>query len=262
MEAIGYMAIIAVGVVLGLMGAGGSILAIPILVYIFSVDMENASCLSLFLVGVSSAVGVVMKHRQQTISMKTVLSFGVPSFVGTFFSRHWILTWIPPLLCQHRPLTLTKNGLLLGVFLMLVFTSSISMILKKIPGTRNRAADHRFLAPIGLLTGLVVGLAGAGGGFLIVPSLIFFGGMTYTSATTTSLVIISVHALIGFSGDVMHRTIDWAFLFSLSTMCVSGMMLGHWAQKVLNARLSQQSFGWFTLLTGILMLGREILSRL
>ena len=255
MEALGYVAIMCIGLVLGSIGAGGSMLAIPVLVYLFSLDMETASAYSLFLVGMTSLTGAALKQRRQLVSARAALLFGLPSVAGAFASRNWMIVLIPDVVWQSDAFMLTKDDLLLRFFSLLVLASSLSMLLKKQShGEAGRNRNLMRLIPVGLTTGIVAGLAGAGGGFLILPSLILFAALPFSMAAGTGLVIIASNSLLGFCGDLINRSIDWSFLVTLTTLSILGLLIGYWSQDKIASLPAQRVLAWFMLVIGIAVL--------
>lgn len=255
MEAFGYVAIMCIGLVLGSIGAGGSMLAIPVLVYLFSLDMETASAYSLFLVGMTSLTGAALKQRRQHVSARAALLFGLPSVAGAFASRNWIIGLIPDVVWQSDAYVLTKDDLLLRFFSLLVLASSLCMLFRKRShGEAGRNQNLMRLIPIGLITGLVAGLAGAGGGFLILPALILFAALPFSMAAGTGLVIIASNSLLGFCGDLINRSIDWSFLFTLTTLSILGLLIGYWSQDKVASFPAQRVLAWFMLVIGVTVL--------
>jgi uncharacterized membrane protein YfcA len=205
MEILGYVFSICIGVILGLLGGGGSILSIPILVYFFHLDAVLASAYSLFIVGVTSFVGAIPKYRDHLVNIKAALAFGVPSIISTFATRKWIIPAIPDVIFQFQSLILTKRFLILGTFALLMIIASLSMILtrkeKKIVGVGARSV---LTIVEGSLIGFLTGLVGAGGGFLIIPALVFLTSLPFKTAVGTSLFVIAINSLMGFLGDVLN----------------------------------------------------------
>lgn len=260
MEIAGYIASVLVGVVLGLLGGGGSILSIPILVYLFGITPVLASAYSLFVVGITSLVGVLPKYKQQLMSLPTGLLFGIPSIVGIFVTRRWIVPAIPEILWEGDGFLLTKRILLLGVFAVLMVLASFSMIRGK---EKEGTSEHRFkvllLTVQGLLIGFLTGLIGAGGGFLIIPALVFLTGLNFKIAAGTSLFIIAINSLSGFLGDVFNYDLDWSFLLTITALALVGIGIGsYFATRISSLRL-RKAFGWLTLLMGCWILIKEIL---
>lgn len=258
MEIIGYIASILVGVVLGLLGGGGSILSIPILVYLFGVEPVMASAYSLFIVGVTSFVGAIPKYREQLINLKTGILFGIPSIIAIFCTRKWIVPAIPDVVVELSGFILTKRGLVLGLFALLMVLASVSLIRKKKEPTSASQRFRTFLVIIeGLLIGFLTGLVGAGGGFLIIPALVFLTGLPFKTAVGTSLFIIAINSLIGFLGDLLNYQIDWSFLLSITSLAVVGILAGNFLSRRILSFYLRKAFGWLTLLMGCWILVKE-----
>lgn len=260
MEIAGYIASVFVGVVLGLLGGGGSILCIPILVYLFGIDPVLASAYSLFIVGITSLVGTVPKYRQQLLNLRTGILFGIPSIVTIFSTRKWIVPAIPDVVWTLESFVITKRILVLGVFAVLMVLASFSMI----RGRRDiTSKSDTFRTPLvileGSLIGFLTGLVGAGGGFLIIPALVFLTGLKFKTAVGTSLFIIAINSLTGFLGDVMNYTLDWFFLLSIVALAILGILLGGYFSRKISGVLLRKAFGWLTLLMGCWILVKEIL---
>ena len=257
-DVIGYIASIFVGVVLGLLGGGGSILSIPILVYLFGVEPVLASAYSLFIVGSTSLVGAIPKYREHLVNLKTGFLFGIPSIATIFITRKWIVPAIPDIVWQTDSFVLSKRVLLLGLFAVLMVFASIPMI----RGKREIASQNRkfrtFLVIVeGSLIGFLTGLVGAGGGFLIIPALVFLTGLQFKTAVGTSLFIIAINSLLGFLGDWLNYAMDWQLLGSVTALAIAGILIGNrFSRKISSLRL-RMAFGWFTLTVGLYMLLRE-----
>lgn len=260
MEIIGYIASVFVGVVLGMLGGGGSILCIPILVYLFKIDPVIASAYSLFIVGVTSFVGAIPKYRQQLLNIRTGIIFGVPSILSIFITRKWIVPSIPDVLIHTESFQLTKRVLILGTFAILMVLASMSMIRGKKEMTSNSQKFRTFLVVLeGIIIGFLTGFVGAGGGFLIIPALVFLTGLKFKTAVGTSLFIISINSLFGFLGDVLTYTIDWYFLLLIAALAIVGIVIGSYYSAKISGITLRRSFGWLTLLMGIWILVKETL---
>jgi uncharacterized membrane protein YfcA len=259
MELIGYVACIFIGVILGILGGGGSILSIPILVYLLQVDVVTASAYSLFIVGTTSLVGAIPKYKKHLVNFRTGFFFGLPSIVTIFCTRKWIVPAIPEIVYQTESLTLTKRVLILGLFAVLMILASISMLRESKEITNE---NHRFrvawVAIEGMMIGFLTGLVGAGGGFLIIPALVLLTGLPFKTAVGTSLFIIASNSLIGFMGDVLNYSINWKFLLSITALSVIGILMGDRISKKIPATTLRKSFGWFVLVMGCWILFREL----
>jgi len=260
MEVIGYLAAICIGLILGLLGGGGSILSIPILVYIFHIDAITASAYSLFIVGITSLVGAIPKYKEHLVNIRTGLLFGLPSIISIFATRKWIVPAIPDVVFYTDAIIITKRILVLGLFALLMILASISMIRDKKEMQNDDARFRTFWVIVeGILIGFLTGLVGAGGGFLIIPALVLLTGLPFKTAVGTSLFIIAINSLIGFMGDVLNNSIDWNFLLLISALAVVGILIGNNLSKKISALKLRKSFGWFVLLMGVWILIRELI---
>lgn len=260
MEVFGYIASVIIGFVLGLLGGGGSILSIPILVYLFHIDAVTASAYSLFIVGATSLAGAVPKYRDHLVNIKTGILFGIPSIIAIFITRRWTVPAIPDVIFQTETLTLTKRLLVLGIFAVLMILASLSMIRGR-KEIKTLTSGMRIPLTIieGILIGFLTGLVGAGGGFLIIPALIFLTRLPMKAASGTSLFIIAINSLVGFSGDLFTMQMDWPFLLKVTALAIVGVHFGNVLSKRVSNTQLRKGFGWFTLAMGFYILGRELL---
>lgn len=263
MEFIGYLSSIVIGVSLGLIGGGGSILTVPVLVYLFGIDPVLATAYSLFIVGLTSAVGSVSYFKKGLVNIKTALIFGIPSIVAVFATRAFIVPAIPPQIFSTEAFTLTKSILLLLLFAILMIAASYSMI-KKSPVVAEQPDEvQKFNYPLilteGLVVGVLTGLVGAGGGFLIIPALVILSKLPMKEAVGTSLVIIAAKSLIGFFGESGETIIDWIFLFKISGFAIAGIFIGTTLSKKVDGAKLKPAFGWFVLVMGLYILIKETL---
>lgn len=259
MEIVGYAASVIIGLVLGLLGGGGSILSIPILVYLFHVEPVLASAYSLFIVGATSLVGAIPKYREQLVNLRAGLFFGLPSIASIFVTRKWIVPSIPEVVFQTEGFVLSKRVLLLGIFAILMVFASIPMIRGKREITSENKKFRVFLVIVeGTIIGFLTGLVGAGGGFLIIPALVFLTGLQFKTAVGTSLFIIAINSLTGFMGDLMNYSMDWNLLLTVTALAIVGILFGNrYSRKISNLRL-RMVFGWFTLIIGAYIIIKEI----
>lgn len=262
MEIIGYIVAIAIGVSLGMIGGGGSILTIPLLVYIFGVDPVLATLYSLFIVGSTSLVGGIPKYTQGLVNLKTALLFGIPSIISVLLTRAFIAPAIPTHILRIGNFHLTKPVFLMLLFASLMIGASLSMIKgEKINLRNSRPSDYKITLIIleGVLVGLLTGLVGAGGGFLIIPALIMFGRLPMKTAVGTSLVIIAANSSIGFLGGLAHHQseIDWKFMITITLLAISGIFIGHRISKKWDGEKLKKNFGRIILVLGIMILLNE-----
>lgn len=258
-EIVGYLSALAIGLVLGLLGGGGSILAIPILVYLFKMEPVLASAYSLFIVGITSAAGALSKHREGLVSVRTGIAFGFPSIVTIFITRKWIVPAIPEVVFQSGDFLLTKRLFLLGLFAVLMVMAALPMIRQgkePLPSDQRKGVFPMIVQGAGI--GFITGLVGAGGGFLIIPGLVFLTGLPFKTAAGTSLLIIALNSLIGFVGDVLNYPMDWPFLLAITGLSILGMILGSRLSRIYQGAHLRRAFGWFVLLTGVYILFREL----
>lgn len=260
MEYFGYFASIIIGLSLGLIGGGGSILAVPILVYLFKIHPEQATSYSLFIVGITSMVGSFSHYRLGNLKIKSALVFALPSILSLLLVRKIILPIIPDTLFSFGAFDVTKNLLIMVVFAILMIATSISMIKKSKKTKEIKEINFPILALIGFLVGLIIGFLGAGGGFLIIPALLFFANLPMKQAVGTSLFIIFINSLIGFSGDLLGGVkLDLSMLFTISAMAMIGLFIGTQLSKKIDGAKLKPAFGWFVLVMGIYIIAKEIL---
>lgn len=261
MEIIGYLASVLIGISLGLIGGGGSILTVPVLVYLFSIDTVLATTYSLFVVGFTSSVGSLSYLKKGWVEVRIVLFFGLPSTISVFLTRHYLLPRIPELVMNVGGFELTRSILLMLFFAVLMLLAAYSMIKKAVEGEEecNRTAHKMWIVVQGLLVGIVTGLIGAGGGFLIIPALIKLLKLTMKTAVGTSLVIIAVNSLAGFAFSMDQSPIRWPFLLTVTLIAIFGIFIGSYLSAKIEGKKLKPAFGWFVLVMGIYILIKEIL---
>lgn len=264
MEILGYFLAILIGVSLGVIGGGGSILTIPLLVYVFEIDPLIATTYSLFIVGSTSLFGGIPKYTQGLVNVKTALLFGIPSIASVLLTRAFILPAIPMNILRIGNFHLTKPVFLMILFASLMIGASLSMIKEKKYNKnllKREATERRDSMIIleGLMVGMLTGLVGAGGGFLIIPALIMFGRLSMKVAVGTSLMIITANSLIGFFSGLSHHSseIDWKFLSILTVLAISGIFIGHRISKKWDGEKLKKNFGRIILVLGIGILINE-----
>ncbi len=262
MEIAGYIASLIIGISLGLIGGGGSILTVPVLVYLFGIDPVLATAYSLFIVGGTSLVGSFRKYRDGMVNLKTAAIFGIPSIIAVYATRKWIVPAIPHELFTIGGLNVTKPLLLMLLFAVLMGFASISMIRDKNGNTEEPGLPQKFNYPLiiveGLLVGTFTGLVGAGGGFLIIPALVLFSKLPMKQAVGTSLLIIAMKSLIGFMGDLSHTSMDWTLLMTVTALAIAGIFIGNKLSHSIDAKKLKKGFGWFVLLMGIYIIIKEL----
>lgn len=262
MEVFGYVASVLIGISLGLIGGGGSILTVPVLVYLFGLDAFLATEYSLFIVGISSMVGSVSYFKKGLVNLKTAFVFGIPSIISIFLTRNYILPLIPDEVFTIRAFVVTKDIFLLLIFAGLMILASYKMIQKRtelnIEAVHPNKNSAILAAGEGSVVGILTGLVGAGGGFMIIPALVNLLKTPMKVAIGTSLVIISLNSLIGFFTSMHNVAIDWKLLATVSSIAIVGIIIGsHLSKKIDGAKL-KPAFGWFILLMGIYIIIREV----
>ena len=262
MQIIGYVASILIGISLGLIGGGGSILTVPVLVYLFGVAPVPATAYSLFVVGSTSLVGAFPKYKHGLVSLKTALIFGSPAIAAVYITRAFLIPLIPKEIFTISGFVVTKSILVMVVFAVLMVFASISMIKEKKQANINENGEQKFNYPVILLEGTIVGvltgLVGAGGGFLIIPALVLLSKLPMKQAVGTSLLIIAAKSLIGFLGDISHFQIDWKLLLMMTTLAIGGIFAGNWLSHKIHGDKLKKAFGWFVLAMGIYIIVKEL----
>lgn len=261
MEIFGYIASIFIGIALGLIGGGGSILTLPVLVYLFAIDAVVATAYSLFIVGLTSAVGTVSYFKNGLVNIKTAIIFGIPSIIAVFLTRAYIVPAIPKEVFGIGSFIVTKSILMMLLFAILMVAASYSMIKKDKKKSTDNEGEQTFNYSIILLEGTVVGiltgLVGAGGGFLIIPALVILSKLPMKEAVGTSLAIIAAKSLIGFFGEGGETVIDWMLLSKVSAFAISGIFIGTLLSKKIDGAKLKPAFGWFVLVMGIYIIIKE-----
>ncbi|TDE22722.1 sulfite exporter TauE/SafE family protein [Actinomadura sp. 6K520] len=232
--ALTLLAALAVGVSLGLLGGGGSILTVPILVYVAGVETKQAIAMSLFVVGATSLAGVVPHARAKRVRWRTGLLFGGAGMAGAYAGGR-LAAYIPA-------------GVLLAAFAVMMAVTAVAMLRgRHAPtGEHTERPVFRILAE-GVTVGLVTGLVGAGGGFLVVPALVLLGGLSMPAAVGTSLLVIAMKSFAGLAGYLSAVQIDWPLTLAVTGAAVLGGVAGsRLAGRVEPERL-RRAFGWFVL---------------
>jgi uncharacterized protein len=263
MEIIGYAAAIVMGLSLGLIGGGGSILTVPILVYLFGVNPVVSTAYSLFVVGLTSAVGSYSHFKKGNVHLRTAIIFGIPSIIAVYLVRKFVVPAIPDEIFTLGSFVMTKSIGILVLFAVLMLLASFSMIRKPKQQKETEGEPKYNFSLIfieGLLVGGVTGLVGAGGGFLIIPALVLLAGLPMKQAVGTSLLIIALKSLIGFTGDLgSGLEIDYVFMLIFSAFAMVGIVVGSYLTKYIPNEKLKPAFGWFVMVMGVYILGKELL---
>jgi hypothetical protein len=259
-EILAYVGALLVGLVLGLIGGGGSILTLPILVYALSLNPVIATAYSLFVVGTTSLAGAIQHIKNRMINFKIGFIFSIPAFTAVYLTRAFLIPALPDDLFTLASFNVTKDLAIMLFFAVVMLIASVSVIRNKKPSADEEL--HNIYYPQLILqafaVGIITGLVGAGGGFLIVPSLIFLAGTPIKKAIATSLFIIAVNSLMGFLGDVQNLDIDWTFLLSFTVVSIVGIFLGMWINRFINGKKLKKAFGWFALIMSVYIIFKEL----
>lgn len=262
MQIAGYIASLFIGISLGLIGGGGSILTVPVLVYLFNVNPVLSTSYSLFIVGSTSFVGAINNYRKNLVRVKIALLFGLSSITTVFITRKFILPHIPEKIISVGTFSITHSLLTMILFAILMIAAARAMIKNGNNNTGESIIERKIkfskLLFYGVIVGLATGILGAGGGFLLIPTLVLFVGLAMKEAVGTSLLIIALNSLIGFTGDLGHFAINWTFLLTITAIAIIGILIGGLLSKKIKGEKLKKAFGWFVLIMGIFILMQEI----
>ena len=260
-EILGYLGALLIGVVLGLIGGGGSILTVPVLVYLLSINPVTATAYSLFVVGTTSLFGSIQNFQKKRVDLRTAIVFSIPAFIAVYLTRKFLVPAIPETIVSMGDFTLTRDIGIMLFFALIMLMASVSMILE--PSEKDARPNkvkfnYLFITLEGAVVGVLTGIVGAGGGFLIIPALVLMVKLPMKRAVATSLVIIAVKSLIGFIGDVQNLEINWPFLLVFTGISIAGIFIGIWLNRFIDGKKLKKSFGWFVLLMGLYIFWKEI----
>jgi uncharacterized membrane protein YfcA len=237
---------VVIGVSLGLLGGGGSILTLPILTYAIGMETKSAIAASLFVVGVTSATGAIAHARAGRIRWRTGLLFGVAGMAGAFVGG--------------RAAAYVPGRILMFLFAAMMVATAIAMLRGRRPSTSVRTGDLSVPKVLveGAVVGLVTGIVGAGGGFLVVPALVLLGGLRMELAVGTSLVVIAMKSFAGLAGHLSHVDIDWPITLAVTVAAVVGSLLGGRVADRIPGETLRRGFGVFVLLMGAFVLSQQL----
>ncbi len=261
MDFLGYFCALFVGISLGLFGGGGSILTVPILTYMFAVPPPLGTAYSLFIVGITSLMGVYFNYLEGNLRLKLGFVFGLPSCVGVYLVRRWGLPLISEVI-DFGGITISKDSLIMLTFGVVMLTAALFMLNVRPKQSASAKINRKamfVIAAEGFVVGGITGFVGAGGGFLIIPTLVLLAGLPIKKAVGTSLLIISIKSISGFIGDLQATDgMEWAFLMVFTGLTLSGLAIGSYVSKRIDSKQLQPAFGWFVFMMASLVLTREI----
>ncbi|MEK2687701.1 sulfite exporter TauE/SafE family protein [Bdellovibrio sp. GT3] len=260
MELLGYVGAVVIGLSLGLLGGGGSILAVPLLVYLFKVPAGTATFYSLFIVGLTSAVGFVKAAQAKQVNLSALAVFAIPSMAGVLVVRRLILPTVPTVV-DFSVGSISKDALILIAFAVVMLMASVAMIKPRAKETSQQKDPLWISAGKALSVGAVTGFVGAGGGFLIVPALVVMNSLPMKIAVGTSLGIIALNSFFGFFSDAIGgMSVDWSFVLKISALAVVGIVSGQQLGKRTSDTKLKPMFGVFVLIVGAAILLAQLLS--
>jgi uncharacterized membrane protein YfcA len=247
-EIFGYISALIIGISLGLIGGGGSILAVPVLAYLFSFNAKVATAYSLFIIGSSALVGGLKQHLKGLVDWRTAIVFGIPAIVGVSLVRHYVVPALPDILVNIGDFEFTRRMGMFGFFAVLMIPAAFSMLKERKEKETTGAIkyNYRLIIIEGLIVGAITGMIGAGGGFLIIPALVILANVEMKVAVATSLIIIAFKSLMGFFlGDVFTMEIDWAFLAVFTSISLVGIFIGSYLGSFVDGKKLKKGFGYF-----------------
>lgn len=258
----GYICALAIGLILGLIGGGGSILAVPVLAYLFNIDEKMATAYSLFIVGFSALVGGIKKHFDNYVDWRTAIVFGIPSIIGVSVVRKFIIPILPDVLFSIDDFDFTRRMGMFGLFALLMFFAAFAMLKERKISKKKEESETKYNYPLifieGVVVGILTGFIGAGGGFLIIPALVLLANIEVKTAIGTSLIIIALKSLIGFFiGDAFTMNINWQFLLTFTFISFIGILLGSYFSNFINGKKLKKGFGYFIFVMAIFIFYME-----
>ncbi|MEI9945547.1 MAG: sulfite exporter TauE/SafE family protein [Chitinophagaceae bacterium] len=263
MEILGYIAAIFIGISLGMVGSGGSILTVPVLVYLMNINPLLATASSLFIVGATSFVGGVRAYSKKQVDFRAITEFGIPSIFSIFITRHYVLPAIPDHLFSIGGMDVSKEMFLMVTFAVLMLIASFSIMQSReheegMTETEERKHKALPLILLGLGIGCITGLLGAGGGFLIIPALVLFLKLPMKTAVGTSLLIIAINSLFGFLFSLKQFEYDWVIILSFTALAIAGIFIGSKLAEKIPGKSLKKGFGWFVLIMAIWIIVKEL----
>lgn len=254
-----YILALLIGLTLALIGSGGSILTVPVLVYILHVDPVTATAYSLFIVGMTAMVGSIPYLKRGEFSRDALIWFSFPSIAAVYLTRAYLVPWLPDVWLSLGAISITKGHGLLILFALLMLVSAVLMLRPSPVETKSSKPRIGLLLAEGAGVGILTGLVGAGGGFLIIPALVLLAGLPMKTAVGTSLALIALKSIIGFGGDLQAGlNPDWTLLLGFTAVAVGGILIGVRLSTRIEQRTLKRGFGFFLIIVAAMMLITEI----
>jgi uncharacterized membrane protein YfcA len=254
-----------VGIVLGMVGGGGGTLLMPIFVYWMGINVVTATSYSLFIIGVTSTVGAINFAQKKLVNFRTAFIFAVPSLITVYLVRRFLLPSMPDSVLFFGSAFITKHLFIMMLFAFVLILSSYNMIsgrnydIGRDEGDKT-GVNYPMVFISGIIVGLLSGLVGAGGGFLILPTLLMFTKLPIRLTIGTSITIIAVNSCFGFLTDLIHSNLlEWEFLMYCSVVAIIGMFVGSYTGNFISGVKLKKIFGYVTLIVGIVIIVKEIL---
>lgn len=251
-----------IGITLGLIGGGGSILAVPVLAYLFNLDEKIATAYSLFVVGLAALVGGARQSKIGNVDWRTAVVFGIPAIIGVWVIRHYVVPILPDILFTVGDYDFTRRMGMFGLFSVLMFLAAYTMLSDKERkgGTGEIKYNYPLIVIEGLVVGGITGFVGAGGGFLIIPALVLLANLEIKKAIGTSLIIIALKSLLGFfAGDALIMNVDWGFLGAFTSLAVVGIFLGIYIGQFVDGKKLKKGFGYFIIVMAVFIFAMEFI---
>ncbi len=254
-----YILAFLIGLTLALIGSGGSILTVPVLVYILNVDAVTATAYSLFIVGMTAMVGAIPYLKRGEFSRDALIWFSFPSIAAVYLTRAYLVPSLPEVWFSLGTWSIDKGQGLLILFAILMLVSAILMLRPSPIETLPSKPRIGLLLMEGAGVGILTGLVGAGGGFLIIPALVLLAGLPMKTAIGTSLALIALKSIIGFGGDLQAgMTPDWTLLIGFTIIAMAGILFGARLTVYIKPQLLKRGFGIFLIFVAVAMLVSEI----
>jgi uncharacterized membrane protein YfcA len=259
-----YTASVVIGLCLGLIGAGGSILTIPVFVYILKTDPAISTVYSMFIVGICSLTGSILSFFKKLVDLKAAILFGMPSVAGVFIARKLIFPAFPEKLFSIHSFAVSKDFFIMISLAVIMFFISVKMLRKKckaiiIADDEDKRRAALFLLQ-GIITGIISGLLGVGGGFLIVPALLLWLRLPMKTAIGTTLFIITINSVAGFVSSYTSVFIEWPLLVKFALGAIAGILAGTKLSEKIQADNLKKALGWFIIVTSVYVLFKQFQS--